>query len=84
MTTYKIEFSKAALKFIQKQPKPQKIRIINAINHLPDGDVKKLQGDNPYYRLRVGDYRGVYTLENSRVFIYIVNIGNRGQIYKNV
>ncbi len=84
MQTYRIEFEKAALKFIQKQSKPQRVRIIQAIQKLPEGDIKKLQGNNDFYRLRVGDYRIIYRIEEDRLLITVVNAGNRGQIYRDI
>lgn len=84
MQTYRIEFEKPALKFIQKQPKPQRIRIMQAIQALPSGDVKKLKGDNELYRLRVGDYRVVYKIDDGLLLITVVNAGNRGQIYREL
>ena len=39
---YKIIYKKKALKFIQKQPKNQQIRIIEAIERLPRGDIDRL------------------------------------------
>ena len=63
----------------RKQDKPTKIRIVNAINNIPNGDVKKLQGQDGY-RLRVGDYRILFDYTGK--IIYIEKIGNRGQIYK--
>lgn len=75
----KIQYSKQAIKFLSKQDKPTKIRIVNAINNLPEGDVKKLQGQEDY-RLRVGDYRVLFDYTGK--IIYIEKIGNRGQIYK--
>lgn len=75
----KIQYSKQAIKFLSKQDKPTKIRIVNAINNLPEGDVKKLQGQEGY-RLRVGDYRVLFDYTGK--IIYIEKIGNRGQIYK--
>ena len=54
-----INYSKQAIKFLNKQDKPTKLRIINAINKLPSGDVKRLQGKDGY-RLRVGDYRIIF------------------------
>ena len=56
-------------------------RIINAINLLPAGDVKALQGRNDY-RLRVGDYRIIFDINGN--ILLIEAIGNRGQIYKGV
>lgn len=49
-----IKYSKQAIKFLKKRDMVTRKRIVNAINHLPAGDVKKLQGEENY-RLRVGD-----------------------------
>ena len=56
-----------------------KRRIVNAINNLPSGDVKKLQGVNEY-RLRVGDFRILFDRDGN--ITYIEKIDNRGQVYK--
>ena len=48
-------------------------------NHLPAGDVKKLQGEENY-RLRVGDYRIVFN--NDGFVLYIIRIDSRGLVYK--
>lgn len=82
--TFNIELSKKARKFIEKQPKPQQIRILKAISKLPEGDIKLLSGKKDTFRLRVGDYRVIYTLKNEILLITVVNVGNRGQIYKNI
>ena len=46
---------------------------------LPAGDVKKLIGQ-PYYRLRVGDFRVLFTRDGH--IIEVSKIDSRGQIYK--
>lgn len=74
-----INYSKQAIKFLSKQDKPTRIRIIEAIKQLPQGDVKKLQGQKSY-RLRVGDYRIIF--DRNGDILYIEKIDNRGQIYK--
>lgn len=80
---YKIEFDKRAIKFISKQPQAQKERLFRAIYRLPDsGDIKALQARNGYYRLRVGDYRVIYTVNHDVLTVYVVEIGNRGDVYK--
>ena len=43
-----------------------------------------MQGYAGYYRLRVGDYRIIYTVNNEILIIRIIRIGNRGDIYKKV
>lgn len=82
--SYEIQIDRKALKFINKQPQDQKRRILSAIWKLPDiGDIKPLQGkDNEgLLRLRVGDYRVIYSVDNGRLTVYVVDAGNRGQIY---
>ena len=82
--SYEIQIDRKALKFINKPPQDQKRRILSAIWKLPDiGDIKPLQGkDNEgLLRLRVGDYRVIYSVDNGRLTVYVVDAGNRGQIY---
>ena len=80
---YKIEFDKRAIKFISKQPKPQRERLFKAISILPlSGDIKAMQGYPGYFKLRVGDYRVIYTVDNNVLIVRIIEVGNRGDIYK--
>ncbi len=84
MQIYKVEFEKAARKFIEKQDRPQRIRLYKAIYQLPDGnDVKKLAGTK-LYRLRVGNYRIIYSIDEIVKIITIENIDNRGDVYKRL
>lgn len=79
---YEIIFKKPAKKFIDKLPMNEKKRIIEAIKKLPDGeDIKPLKGHDNVLRLRVGDYRILYSVDNNNLVIIIINAGNRGQIY---
>lgn len=74
-----IQYSKQAVKFLKKQDTTTRKRIVSAINMLPSGDVKKLQGST-FFRLRVGDYRIIF--DKSGNILYIQRIDSRGQIYK--
>lgn len=79
---YKIIIKKNVKKFIDKLPNNEKKRIITEIEKLPHcNDIKKLKGHADLYRLRVGNYRIIYTINDDELLIYIVNAGNRGQIY---
>ena len=80
--SYNIKFTKKAEKFIKKQDKDTQKRIIRAIIELPEGDVKKLKGMNEVYRLRVGDFRVIFEKNDNELIIVVIDIGNRGQIYK--
>ena len=79
---FQISYSKKAIKFLKRQDVPSQKRLIAAISRLPlEGDIKKLQGIDGY-RLRVGNFRVLFTVDG--IIIDIIDIGNRGQIYKGV
>lgn len=86
----KIVYSKPAEKFLKRQERNTANRIRKAIEMLPFGDVKRMQGkDYVLYRLRVGDFRVTFT-RNVKTddegltieTLYIEDIDNRGEIYK--
>ena len=80
--TYKIKIRPKALKFIEKQDKPQRLRIYTAIYNLPKGDIKKMVGCKDTFRLRIGSYRIIYELNRNDLIILVTKASNRGQIYK--
>ena len=80
--SYEIKIDKTAIKFIKKQPKSQVERLLKAIYALPEGDTKQLTGYKNRFRLRVGDYRVIYTIDNDVLIILVLAVGNRGDIYK--
>ncbi|MCM1326949.1 MAG: type II toxin-antitoxin system RelE/ParE family toxin [Bacteroidales bacterium] len=85
MPTYKIIFEKEAQKFLDKQDKNKRMHLYRAIYKLPEGtDIKKLKGCNNLYRLRVGDCRILYTVDEVIKLIDIENIDNRGDVYKRI
>ena len=82
---YTIIIEKLAERFIVKLSKPEKERVLKAIYRLPEGnDIKQMRGKKSkgMYRLRVGDYRIIYTVDNGRLIVCVVDAGNRGDIYK--
>ena len=79
----RIQIDKPAMKFLAKQPKPQQERLLRAIYKLPtEGDIKAMAGHDDLYRLRVGSYRVLYTIENAILTVRVLQIGNRGDVYK--
>jgi len=80
---YQIIIKKKAKKFIDKLSANERKRIVTAIEQLPNGeDIKKLKGHNDLMRLRVGDYRIVYSVDHGKLIVYVIDIDNRGEIYK--
>lgn len=79
---YKIIIKKKAKKFIDKLPKNEQLRVARAIERLPNGeDIKKLKGYSDLLRLRVGEYRIIYSVDNGELIVYVIDAGNRGEIY---
>lgn len=78
----KIVFEKEAAKYISKLDKQTKDRIKRAIDKLPAGDVKKLQGLVSDYRLRVGDLRVLFSVNGD--IIVVKDVLPRGQAYKRI
>ncbi|MDR1159027.1 MAG: type II toxin-antitoxin system RelE/ParE family toxin [Syntrophomonadaceae bacterium] len=82
---YKIYFTKSAQKFIEKQPKDIQLRLYKAIYKLPVmGDIKQLKNQENKFRLRVGDYRIIFTIQSVSSVILVLVIGNRGDVYKRI
>jgi mRNA interferase RelE/StbE len=85
MALYKIRWKNSAIKELKKLSKDAISRIIKAVEKLsetpyPDG-VRKLVGSEHTYRIRVGDYRIIYTLLGSDLVIEIIRVGHRKDIY---
>lgn len=77
-----IVYEKEAGKHISKMDKPTKQRIKKAVEKLPAGDVKKLQGCPGEYRLRVGDLRVIFSVNYDTIIIK--DVLPRGQAYKRI
>jgi len=80
---YEIKFDKAAIKFLKTRCEKEREKILSSISKLPDSSgVKKMSGFINRYRLRVGDVRVIYEKFDDVFVIVIIDIGNRGDIYK--
>ena len=79
----KFLYSKTSIKYLQRQEKDASQRVVGAIEKLPyQGDINKLKGKKVQniYRLRIGKYRVIYSLEKE--IIKIIKIDTRGDVYK--
>ncbi len=84
---YEIELSRIAFKNMSKIPKKELIRIKSKIELLANDpypeDFKKIQGEENLYRIRSGNYRILYRILEGKLFILIVDVDHRKDIYKN-
>jgi len=85
---YRIEVKRSAAKALKKIPKPDRKRISEKIDSLaeklPNPDITKMKGNNPFHKVRVGNYRIIYEIQDNFLLILIVKIGHRKDIYRNL
>ncbi len=84
---YKILIEKKAEKDLEKIPKELQIKIISKILELKDSpklNARKISGSNNYYRIRIGDYRAVYEINNKRREIVLFIIRHRNKVYRKL
>ena len=85
--SYRVIVTPAPTKFLERlRDESLKRRIAKALRVLENdprapGSVK-LQGESELYRVRVGDYRIVYQIQDSVLVVLVVQIGHRREIYR--
>ena len=86
MEFYKVIFTKSVKKDFRKIPKLEAFKILNEIEELAknprSSKAKKLKGEK-LYRLRVGNYRVIYDIQDNLMLIFVVKLGHRGDNYSN-
>ncbi len=85
MASYKLLIKSSAAKELEVTPRKERDRIIAKIQGLaanprPPGS-GKLSGEEKY-RLRQGDYRVLYSIQDAGMTVTIVKIGHRREIYR--
>lgn len=85
--TYRVSIDPGALREIAKLPKPQQKRIVSRIDILADNPrpqgAEKMIGMEAY-RLRVGDYRVIYSIRDEVLVVLVVRIAHRREVYKDL
>jgi mRNA interferase RelE/StbE len=86
MEFYKVIFTKSVKKDFRKIPKLEVSKILNDITLIAknprSSKTKKLKGEK-LYRLRVGNYRVIYDIQDNLMLIFVVKLGHRSDIYRN-
>lgn len=83
---YEIQWKPSAEKDLRRLPREAVMRIRSAVERLrtnpfPVG-ARKLIGAEEQYRLREGSYRIIYTVDAGRLFIEIIRVGHRRDVYR--
>jgi len=80
---YNIQFKPRAVKDIERLSSRMQLQIIKGIEEMSydlKGDVKRLTNFTPEYRLRVGDYRVLFEVENKNIVVY--GVRHRREAYR--
>ncbi len=85
MAKYKVEFKPSVWKDLDSVPKTDRRRILKRIEHLgtdprPVGCQKLSEQER--YRVRQGNYRIIYSIEDDLLIVIIVKVGNRREVYE--
>ncbi len=85
MERYNIVVKRSVAKDLRAIPKKDVKRIISTIRGLADEPrppgAKKLSGQD-HYRIRQGNYRILYTIEDEKLVVCVVRVGNRRDVYR--
>jgi mRNA interferase RelE/StbE len=85
---YHVKVKRSAAKALKKIPKADQKRIADKIaslaEDLPNPDTTKMKGNNPFHRIRVGEHRIIYEIQEDVLLILVVKIGHRKDIYRNL
>ena len=84
---YVVEFAPAARRQLRKLDRPVQKRILRRVERLESQPHprtgEKLKGTTePLYRVREGDYRIIYTIEDDRLIVLVVRIAHRSEVYR--
>ena len=85
---YDIDVTRSALKDLRKIPRQHLSRIDAKITSLRENPrprgVIKLTGEGHLYRVRVGDYRIIYAVDDAERMVTIARVRERGDAYDNL
>ena len=83
----RIRYRSSAVKILRRMPSNVAKTVVGKINQLaenpyaPNNNITRLTGESGY-RLRVGDWRVLYEIDDDTLVIEIIKIGPRGGVYR--
>lgn len=87
MKPLRVEFRPGVEKSLNKIENKERIRIATAIELLRFDPIppnaSRLSGQ-PEYRIRIGDYRIIYSYNGKELLILVISIGHRREVYRNL
>jgi len=88
VATYTVTILPSALGQWAELPRHDQKRIKQRIDRLAVDPrlpgVKKLKGESHLFRLRSGNYRIIYSIEDVRLIVLVIRIGHRRDVYRGL
>ena len=86
MASYRVEITASAEKALARLQTADMTRVVRAIAALaavprPTG-CRKLRGHEDLYRIRVGLYRVIYSIDDRRIIVVVLKLGHRKGVYR--
>ena len=85
---YTIQLKPAAIRELIKLPKDVQRSIRSRIDALANNpfppDAKKLEGEEEFYRIKIGDCRIIYQVHKKSPFTLVIRIGHRKEVYRRI
>ncbi|MFE7044351.1 type II toxin-antitoxin system RelE/ParE family toxin [Streptomyces atratus] len=90
---YVMRFTSRAQRDLLKIPRQDALRILFRLTELQRAlgkgdtaafDTKAHQGHSARWRLRIGDYRAVYTIEDGQLILWVLAVAHRGEVYRSL
>lgn len=89
--SYRLLLHKNVSKFLECRPAKQRQELKKKLERLKENpfpnmeqDIKVMQGYENLYRLRIGQYRFIYKIEQGELIVFVIKAGNRGEVYKGL
>jgi mRNA interferase RelE/StbE len=88
MASYEIQISRTASRAIRSLPSDMRVRVVRAIDLLvsdarPPG-TEKLRGFDRVYRMRVGQHRVIYEVDDESRLVRVIRVGHRRDVYRRL
>ena len=85
---YAVQYDPKALKELTKLDKPVARRVVRAVDGLrveprPNG-ARPLAGYPDLWRIRIGDYRVIYTIKDADLVVLALRIAHRSGVYRRL
>lgn len=85
---YAVEFERSAKKELDRLDGKIRVRVLRKVAALEEDSrppgATQLVGADDLWRIRVGDYRVVYGIEDDRLVVIVVRVAGRGKVYRDI